>query len=106
MFLRGAIGVLEASAAIAGIEVEGVAVQDARAHFCGRRTFARGTAKDEVIKVCRALKWDAQDEHQADSAAIWSLLCARANPRLAQVAARQLAPIERGPLFKRRRKAG
>jgi hypothetical protein len=99
-FLRGSLGVLEACAAMAGIHViEGVSVQDARKHFCGQRTFARGAdgksqAKDAVLRMCAILKIPAANDHEADAAAIWSYGCAISNPRTAHL---------HSPLFQARR---
>lgn len=91
MFLRGALGVVEACAAMAGIHViEGVGVQDARQHFCGQRRFARGAdgktdAKAHVLRMCALLKIPAANDHEADAAAIWSLACAKTNPLVAHL---------------------
>lgn len=100
--LRGAIGVLECCAAHAGItHIEGINVNDARKHFCGRRTFPKGTGKEEVAKVCRSLGYNAESDNESDAAAIWSLMCAKDNPRIAAalIGGRQLSDIADGPLF-------
>ncbi len=89
-FLRGSLGVLEACAAMAGIHViEGVSVQDARQHFCGVRRFpkvnGKSDAKAQVLRMCAILKIPAANDHEADAAAIWSLACAKNNPRTAHL---------------------
>jgi hypothetical protein len=80
--LRGAIGVLESSAAKAGItRIAGLGVQDARQHLTGRRTFPKGAAKDEVFAWCRRLGWRPLNTDESDSLCLWSYACALANPR-------------------------
>ena len=82
--LRGAIGVLEAAAVIAGIPIiEPVPIGDARKLFCGVGRFAKGEAKTAVQARCQVLGHKVEDEHQADSLAVWYWASAHANPRAA-----------------------
>lgn len=89
LLLRGAIGVMEMSAARAGIEDIGFfRVQDARQHFVGQRTFPRGkngksAAKDMVLIMCETLGITARNDHEGDSIAGWHYTCALQNPRIA-----------------------
>lgn len=91
LLLRGAIGVLEERACAAGIEdIGSFAVQDARQHFVGRRTFRRGAsgksaAKEQVMLMCRTLGIEVGDDNSADAVAGWSYCCALANPRIAHL---------------------
>ncbi len=91
LLLRGAIGVLEAAAARAGIEdIDSVGVQDARQHFLGQRTFPKGkngksAAKDMVLRQCDILGIKVYDDNSADSVCLWSYACALANPRIAHL---------------------
>lgn len=113
MMLRGLIGVLEASAAHHGLPVRGIDVKDARKHLTGQRTFPDGTAKQATLRACRALGWPAETDNESDAAALWSLACGQANPRIAaamtraHMAAKEPAPtpgrkkrpLTAGPLF-------
>jgi hypothetical protein len=84
--LRGAIGILEACAARAGVaRIEGVEVQKARRHLVGRERLAAGTGKEAVWKMCRVLGWPVTDMDQSDAAAIWAYGGALMNPRLAHL---------------------
>lgn len=84
--LRGAIGVLEASAVHAGITtVEAIPVQNAREALTGQRTFTKGTAKAKIIQTAKMLGVAVANEHEADSYAVWWTACARHNPRLAHL---------------------
>ena len=91
LLLRGAIGVLEACAARAGIDdIGSFDVKDARHHFIGQRTVPRDSngksgAKPAVMKMCRMMGIDVKDDNSADAVAGWSLCCSRANPRLAHL---------------------
>jgi len=91
LMLRGAIGVLEMSAAKAEVpDIGSFNVQDARKHLTGRRTFpkdakGKSTAKTEVMRVARMLGVDPQDDNAADAFAGWELCCALTNPRIAHL---------------------
>jgi hypothetical protein len=87
--LRGAIGVLEAATAKAGIgDVAAISVQDARKHFLGQATFkknkaGKSPAKDYVLRQCEILGYKVSTDHEADAVAIFSYASALLNPRLA-----------------------
>jgi hypothetical protein len=94
--LRGLIGVLEAAASAAGVEdIGSFDVGDARQHLTGFRTFPRvkipgtkrtkGTAKDAVMKACRALGIEVIDDNTADATCGFLYCSALANPRLAHL---------------------
>lgn len=80
--LRGAIGVVEATAYRHRIKViQAVTVSDARKHFTGRTSFPKGKGKEIVWQHCKLLRWPAKNLDESDAAAIWSLGCALRNPR-------------------------
>lgn len=82
--LRGAIGVLEATCAGAGIAVEAVKVQDARQSVLGWRTNKGSKAtKVVVLQEAVALGAPCETHNEADAWVIWQYACNRANPRLA-----------------------
>jgi hypothetical protein len=84
--LRGAIGVVEATAYRHRIKViQAVTVQEARKHFTGRTSFPKGKGKDIVWQHCKMLRWPAKNLDESDAAAIWSLGCALSNPRTAHL---------------------
>ena len=91
LLLRGAIGVVEACAARAGIEdIALFNVQDARKHFVGQRTFPKGKngkseAKTMVLNMCHTLGIKVQNDNESDAVAGWSYSCALANPRIAHL---------------------
>ena len=71
--LRGAIGVVEACAARAGVpRIEGVGVQEARRHLLGSGRIPRGQGKAMVRERCRVLGWRTANDDESDAAAIWS----------------------------------
>jgi hypothetical protein len=96
--LRGAIGVLEATAAEAGVHrIQAVSVQDARQSLTGRRTFAKGgEAKLAVLSAAKSMGVDCKTDHEADSYAVWWYAAAMHNPRLAHLST---------PLFRRKGRA-
>jgi len=86
--LRGAIGVVEACAARARVPViRAVNVQDARKHFVGQRSFAKGKSKDAVWRHCKLLRWPAENLDESDACAIWDWGCAQVNPRTSYASA-------------------
>lgn len=118
LMLRGAIGVLEARAAAAGVpKIIQVDIKDARGHLCGQRTFPKGQdAKAATMRACAALGWRPASNDESDAAAIWSLVCAQENPAMANLTRAHLAAKDMaigrkservarqsaGPLFSRR----
>jgi hypothetical protein len=90
LLLRGMVGVLECCGARAGIfDINSFAVQAARQHLLGRRTFpksrGKSTAKAEVMKMAKVLGVECQDDNSADAWCGWSYTCALLNPRLAHL---------------------
>ena len=91
LLLRGAIGVLESRAAIFNIaDIGSFAVQDARKHLTGRRTFPRradgkSDAKRAVMDMARTLGVEVKNDNESDAYAGWSLTCALLNPRIAHL---------------------
>jgi hypothetical protein len=82
--LRGAIGVLEACAAYAGVpEIRSIDVKDARQHLVGQRTFRHDDAKAMTMRACQALGWEPANYDESDAAALWSLAVGQHNPRMA-----------------------
>lgn len=80
-FLRGAIGVIESSAAKARVpHVEGLDVQAARRSLTGLGKFPKGEGKDIVFDWCRRLGWNPANTDESDALAIWSLGCGKLSP--------------------------
>lgn len=92
-FLRAAVGVIELAAAAHEIPVEWWNVQAARQAVCGRRTYPKGTAKREVMKIVRTLGHEPDDDNTADAIVGWYYESALLNPRMALATA---------PLFQER----
>jgi hypothetical protein len=96
-FLRGAIGVLEATCAERGRPVEAIPVQDARGSILGWRTNPRPKGKkksDTKARVFREVQYHGvypKTEDEADAAVLWLYACARLNPRIAL----QMTPLFR-----------
>jgi hypothetical protein len=91
LMLRGLVGILECCGARADIkDIRSFNVQDARQHFCGRRTFpkdakGKSTAKTEVRKLAKMLGIACNTDDEADAVAGWVLTCAQLNPRIAHL---------------------
>ena len=91
LLLRGMVGVLECCGARACIfDINSFAVQDARKHLTGQRTFAKGApgksaAKLAVLKTARMLGVDCRNDNESDAFCGWSYTCALLNPRLAHL---------------------
>lgn len=83
--LRGAIGVAEACAAVAGVPIiRSMDVQDARKHLLGQRRFGtKNEGKQLAFAACKSFGWAPANLDEADAAALWSLACGQHNPRLA-----------------------
>lgn len=106
LMLRGGIGVLEASASLAGVPVvRGIDIKDARKHLVGQRTFPDGTAKVATIRAATALGWAPENDNEADAAAIWSLACGQANPRMAAAMGRAHLAAKEAPAPRRNKAA-
>jgi hypothetical protein len=83
-FLRGAIGIIEASAAKAKIpHIEGVDVQTARRYLTGSGRLPKGEGKDVVFDWCRRLGWNPANTDESDSMAIWAYGCGQMSPAMA-----------------------
>jgi len=83
-FLRGAIGVLEASASKAGIpHIEGLDVQAARRYLTGSGKLPKGEGKDVVFDWCRRLGWNPANTDESDAMAIWAMGCGQMSPAMA-----------------------
>jgi hypothetical protein len=63
--------------------IEEIAVGDVRHHFIGTRSMKRAAAKREVMRTCRRLGWNVEDDHQGDAGALWSYACSMLDPKLA-----------------------
>jgi hypothetical protein len=82
--LRGAIGVVEASAAKARIpHIHAVGVQEARRYLLGPGRIPRGEGKALVRERCRVLGWAAANDDESDAACIWALGCGQMSPAMA-----------------------
>lgn len=83
-FLRGAIGIIEASAAKAKIpHIEGLDVQVARRYLTGPGRLPKGEGKDIVFDWCRRLGWNPANTDESDAMAIWSMGCGQMSPAMA-----------------------
>jgi hypothetical protein len=83
-FLRGAIGIIEASAAKARIPyIEGIDVQSARRFLTGQGKFPKGEGKDIVFDFCRRLGWNPANTDESDAMAIWATGCGQMSPAAA-----------------------
>ncbi len=102
LLLRGMIGVLECCGARAGIyDIKSFAVQNARKHLTGQRTFPKNAkgesqAKAAVMKMARALGVDCKNDNESDAFCGWSYSCALLNPRLAHLVTPLFAEGARG----------
>jgi Holliday junction resolvasome RuvABC endonuclease subunit len=88
--LRSAVAVLETICAKHHIPVASWAVQQARRGVLGYGTFPKGTAKVQVMRLCRMLGYAPKTDHEADALIGWLFKSALLNPRWASV---------QGPLF-------
>lgn len=55
-----------------------------RQHFIGSNP-PRSAAKHLVMRQCRAMGWDVEDDNEADALATWSYMCALIEPKLATI---------------------
>lgn len=84
--LRGAIGVVEATAYRHRVPViQAVGVNEARRHLTSRGTFPKGKGKEIAFQHCKMLGWPATNLDESDACAIWSYGCALSNPRTAHL---------------------
>jgi Holliday junction resolvasome RuvABC endonuclease subunit len=67
--LLGLAAVAEETLTRAGLAVYEVNVQQVRKHFCGDPR----AKKDDVMRVCRTLGWNASDNNAADAMAAWDM---------------------------------
>jgi hypothetical protein len=92
--LYGLPAVIGAAAYLSGIyNLVKADTRDVRLHFIGSNP-KRAKAKSMVIKQCRAMGWDPQDDNEADGLATWHYTCSLIEPALA---------LQPTPLFQRRR---
>lgn len=85
-FLRGAIGIVEATAVLAQIPViDAVKVQDARKHLVGSGRIPKGEGKGLVFQRCKMLRWPVTNLDESDACAIWSYGCGKASPLTAHM---------------------
>lgn len=79
--LRGAIGIIEASAAKACIpHIQAVGVQEARRYLLGPGRIPRGQGKALVFERCKSLGCNVTNNDESDAAAIWYLGCGLLSP--------------------------
>lgn len=82
--LRGAIGVLEASAAKAKIpHIQPVGVQEARRYLLGPGRIPKGEGKALVRERCRVMGWPVANDDEADATCIWAYGCGQMSPAMA-----------------------
>lgn len=56
--------------------------RDVRFHFIGSNP-KRVRAKPMVIRKCRSMGWQVEDDNEADALATWSYMCSLIDPKLA-----------------------
>jgi crossover junction endodeoxyribonuclease RuvC len=69
-YIRGVFGIRKAE------------TRDVRLHFIGQNP-KRVRAKPLVMQKCRAMRWEVEDDNEADALATWSYMCSLLDPRLA-----------------------
>lgn len=91
--LYGLPAVIGAVAYLRGIyDIRKASTKDVRNHFIGSNP-KRAKAKPLVMRQCRAMGWNVEDDNEADALAVWSYMCALIEPTLA---------VRPTPLFGRR----
>lgn len=81
--LYGLPAVIGAVAYQRGIfDIRKAETRDVRLHFIGSNP-KRATAKPTVMRQCRAMGFDIEDDNEADAIATWSYMCALIDPKLA-----------------------
>lgn len=81
--LFGLPAVVGAAAYLRGIfDIRKADTRDIRNHFIGCNP-KRAEAKPMVVRQCRAMGWDVEDDNEADALATWSYMCALLDPKLA-----------------------
>ncbi|UGY13779.1 hypothetical protein HAP48_0035185 [Bradyrhizobium septentrionale] len=58
--------------------------RDVRLHFIGQNP-KRDRAKTLVIRQCRSMGWEVEDDNEADALATWHYMCSLIRPQLALV---------------------
>ena len=58
--------------------------RDVRLHFIGSNP-KRDRAKSMVLRQCRAMDWEVEDDNEADALATWHYMCSLIRPQLALV---------------------
>jgi hypothetical protein len=82
--LRGAIGIIEASAAKARIpHIQDVGVQEARRYLLGPGRIPKGQGKALVRERCCVLGWKPTNDDESDALAIWAFGCGQMSPSMA-----------------------
>ena len=81
--LYGLPAVVGAVAYLRGVyDIRKADTRDVRLHFIGSNP-KRAQAKPLVMRQCRAMGWQVDDDNEADALATWSYMCAILEPRLA-----------------------
>lgn len=81
--LRGLPAIVGAVAYLRRIyDIRKADTRDVRNHFIGSNP-KRAKAKLMVIRQCRAMGWDVEDDNEADALATWHYMCSLLEPKLA-----------------------
>lgn len=83
--LRSLIAVTEQACARNGVKVASWQVQQARHAVMGKGRFKRGEAKKAVLAFCRMLRYEPQNDNEADALIGWLYESAILNPRTAHL---------------------
>jgi hypothetical protein len=79
--LAGLHGIVRAVAHLRGIhDIGETSVQSVRAHFISNGKLKRDAAKAEVVRVCRALDWNVDNDNEGDACALWSYAVSLIDP--------------------------
>ena len=81
--LFGLPAIVGAAAYRLGIyDVRKANTKDVRNHFIGCNP-KRARAKPLVMRQCRAMGWEVEDDNEADALAVWHFMCSILEPKLA-----------------------
>ena len=81
--LHGLPAVIGAAAYLCRVfDIRKAETRDVRLHFIGCNP-KRARAKPLVMRQCRAMGWEVQDDNEADALAVWHFMCSILEPKLA-----------------------
>jgi hypothetical protein len=83
MIVAGLYAIFTGMARARGVRVMPVTIAEWRRYFLGRGRLDGATAKREAVRICRSLKWEAEDHNAAEAAGVWLWCCAQLSPSVA-----------------------